>query len=239
MEKPKIILFDFGDTLMTDENDFVAGMRRVLSRAAANPRGVTPEQVQAFAGELLAEITRYHRSDVCPLDMHNFMFERYLYEYFGLEFAISFEEIEREFLTGAMISRATPGVAELLAALKAEGVRTAVISNTSFSGTGISEWIARLLPDHAFEFIIATSEYVFKKPSPRIFELALRKAGVDAAEAWYCGNSYFHDVHGAAQSGLHPVWYKGANWDDKPGCPRHPCTEITHWDELAALVRGL
>jgi putative hydrolase of the HAD superfamily len=35
------------------------------------------------------------------------------------------------------------------------------------------------------------------KPDPKIFEAALERMGVVPAEAWYVGDSVFHDVNGA------------------------------------------
>jgi putative hydrolase of the HAD superfamily len=42
------------------------------------------------------------------------------------------------------------------------------------------------------------------KPDPRIFELALTAAGVDAAESWYIGDMPAFDVVGARRAGLRP-----------------------------------
>ena len=42
------------------------------------------------------------------------------------------------------------------------------------------------------------------KPDPRIFELALTAAGVDADESWYIGDMPAFDVVGARRAGLRP-----------------------------------
>ncbi|HEX3044622.1 MAG TPA: HAD family hydrolase, partial [Bacillota bacterium] len=68
----------------------------------------------------------------------------------------------------------------------------------------------QFIPSQQFEFIIASSEYVFRKPHKRIFELALQKANLKPCEVWYCGDNAVCDVDGAADCGIFAVWYKGA-----------------------------
>ncbi|WP_461615673.1 HAD family hydrolase [Clostridium sp. Marseille-QA1073] len=45
-----------------------------------------------------------------------------------------------------------------------------------------------------FEFVISTSEYGFRKLDKRIFQLALKKLGLDNNQVWYIGNSFKYDV---------------------------------------------
>ena len=44
-----------------------------------------------------------------------------------------------------------------------------------------------------------------EKPDPEIFRIALRRAGVEAAEAVHVGDLYAVDVVGARRAGLEPV----------------------------------
>ena len=50
-----------------------------------------------------------------------------------------------------------------------------------------AERINRLLPKNNFEFIITSSNYIFRKPHKRLFDLALEKAGLRPEEVWYIG----------------------------------------------------
>ena len=99
------------------------------------------------------------------------------------------------------------GIDVLLDWLWEHGIRTGVISNISFNEHTLRRRIESFLPGHHFEFIVASSEYVFRKPSHWIFELALRKAGLPANEVWYCGDNDACDVKGALAAGMQPVWY--------------------------------
>ena len=50
-----------------------------------------------------------------------------------------------------------------------------------------AERINRLLPKNNFEFIITSSNYIFRKPHKRLFDLVLEKAGLRPEEVWYIG----------------------------------------------------
>ena len=127
----------------------------------------------------------------------------------------------------------------LLEYLKEQKIRTAVISNISFSGQALKERIHRMLPGNEFEFILATSEYVFRKPHSRIFELALRKAGLRPQEVWYCGDNAYYDVEGASRSGILPIWYRGALQEHNRLQPQTDCITISDWMELVELIDRL
>ena len=101
-----------------------------------------------------------------------------------------------------------PDIKETLEYLKQNNIRTGIISNIAFSGEALKNRINKILPENKFEFIIASSEYVFRKPNKLIFELALNKANLDANEVWYCGDSTEFDVEGSNNAGIYPVWYE-------------------------------
>jgi 2-haloalkanoic acid dehalogenase type II len=65
-----------------------------------------------------------------------------------------------------------------------------------------------------FSFVLISESTGYWKPDPRIFELALERAGVSAHEAVYIGDSAEHDVAGAKAAGLRTVWMnrRGQEW---------------------------
>ena len=77
-----------------------------------------------------------------------------------------------------------------------KGIRTGVISNITYNSEVVKERINRLIPSNKFEFIIATSSYLFRKPNRHIFELALEKADLNPEDVWYIGDNYICDVQG-------------------------------------------
>lgn len=95
-----------------------------------------------------------------------------------------------------------PEACAALARVKRAGLVTGVISNSNGS-------VRRLL-DRAglarhLDFVIDSSVVGVEKPDRRIFELALREAGVAAAEAVYVGDLYSVDVLGARAAGVDAI----------------------------------
>jgi putative hydrolase of the HAD superfamily len=65
----------------------------------------------------------------------------------------------------------------------------------------------RLLGIDAFFDVVVVSEAVgWRKPSPKIFQDALQRLGVEAKDAVYIGDSPIEDIKGAKQSGLKTVF---------------------------------
>jgi putative hydrolase of the HAD superfamily len=92
--------------------------------------------------------------------------------------------------------------ARVLRALRAAGIRTAVISNWDWSlherlhETGLAE-----LVDGA----LASAEVGSAKPDGAIFRAALELVGARPSETWHVGDTPEADVEGARAAGLRPV----------------------------------
>ncbi len=84
---------------------------------------------------------------------------------------------------------------------------------------------------------IASSEYVFRKPNRRIFELALEKAGLQADEVWYIGDQYECDIKGAGQAGIFPVWYTAAI--DFEQDMEQDALKVNSWCDLMDYIRKI
>lgn len=240
MKKPKMIIFDYGQTLVNEKPfDGLKGTKAVLLEAANNPNNISAEEVQALADDMNKDMGRFDTDfqKQPVLEVHNNIFQNYLYEYFGIELTKSPEEVEKIFENSASTGEPTKNIKEFLEFLQVTNIRTSVISNMSFSGSMLKNRINRYIPSHKFEFIIASSEYVFRKPHKRIFELALRKAGLEADEVWYCGDNAIFDVEGASNCGITSVWYKGAIEKSNKYFPQKEHIEINDWKELIEMLK--
>ncbi len=245
LKRPKMVLFDYGQTLIHEPYfNKALGMEAVLAHAVSNPLGRTARELGGYIDALETEMERFHTADGHSplLETHNLPFQRYVFASQGLAFSLPEEVLETLYWDAAAPGQPTDGILPLLDLLAAEGIRTGVISNLSFSGAALRARLDRLLPNHRFEFVLATSEYVFRKPSPRIFRLALTMAGLEPQEAWYCGDHPRYDVEGAAAAGLQPVWYTGAHaphWSSfSAPPPAVPHLALAHWQDLPALLAG-
>jgi putative hydrolase of the HAD superfamily len=124
---------------------------------------------------------------------------------------------------------AAPAAAAALALARRSGLVTAVISNSN--GT-----VAEILEDLGFgrhlDFVIDSSKVGVEKPDPRIFHLALARAGVEPGQAVYVGDLYSIDVLGARAAGLHAILMDpGRCWPPRD-CP----TASTVLDAVRLIV---
>ena len=232
-----MILFDYGQTLVNEEKfDGVKGTAEELRYASVNKYNRTAEEIQAVADTINHELGRFVPSKIHQLQVEvpNNMFTSYLYESQGIKLSIPYSQIDKIFWNAASPGTATVGLIDFLTFLKEHGIRTGVISNIAYSGSMLEERINDILPNNDFEFIIATSEYIFRKPNHRIFELALEKAGLQAEDVWYIGDQYECDIVGSRNAGLFPVWYIGAT--DIHNIDKKDVLTIINWNELREIL---
>ena len=232
MKMPKMILFDYGQTLIAEKFDGVKGTAAVLKYATKNKYNLNAAQVQEKADAINKELGRFdpQKRHLVQLEVPDTMFTPYLYESQGIEIPLSTEEIDTIFWDAAAPGKPTEGMKEFLEYLKNSGIRTGVISNIAYAAPVVEERINRLLPENAFEFIITSSNYMFRKPNKRIFDLALEKAELDPEDVWYIGDQYECDIKGALGAGLFPVWYIGAI--DLPYTENKNILTVNSWNEL-------
>src|SRR4030042_2020135 len=205
MKRPKGIIFDLGDTVLSEERfNPLRGTSKILE-SAINPHNLTPIEIQAKADEIYQGL-RSSREDLF-VEFSEQNFHRLLYETLGIILNVSYPEVERQFWRASTDFKPTKGVVEVLKYLKINEIKTGILSNTMFSGSVLGEELTRHGLLHYFSFVIASSDYGFRKPSPRIFDVGIKKMNLEPADIWFVGDTLEYDVRGAIESRLYPVWY--------------------------------
>lgn len=245
MNKPRMILFDYGGTLLNESDfSFREGEKAVFKHVTKNPKGYSPEEVSDFE-------TGYFRS-LKPVreeffyEPHEYQMLKLKYELHGIELDISYEEAEQILWDHtAPLSEASymPGIRELLKFIREKGIRTGVISNLGWSGKALVNRITKMFPEHPFEFILASSEYGLRKPDRRLYEIALVKAGLDAADVWFIGDTFEKDVLGSHSAGMFPVLYtgtmdKGPVRDSVQPQADFEYLSVSHYEEVIRVLEG-
>jgi len=109
-----------------------------------------------------------------------------------------FDAVYREFALPG-IWRLEPGALELLQDLRCAGFRLGIISNFDLR---LNEILRHVGVSNLFEQIIVSSQVGADKPSPRIFEEALRRFQVEPAALLHVGDDNVADGDGAQAVGM-------------------------------------
>lgn len=126
------------------------------------------------ASPLINDFSQKIFKEICVVkgmdfELHEWQFRKFIYEYLGIELSISLPEAERIFWENTSPGDIMPNADKMIDYINSSNIRSAVISNIGFSGAVLTERINRLLPNNKFEFIIASSDYMFRKPNHYIF----------------------------------------------------------------------
>ena len=212
MEKPEMIIFDYGRTLISQPNYNASnGNKAIYPYIDRNPRNISFEEFDRSNIELFEKIKK-ERGKYLEIHEHNFL--RLFLEYMDISLSVSLEEAEIIIMNGISQGAVMPYADIMLDYLNAKGIRTGVISNNCFSGAALKERFDRLLPGNRFEFVLVSSDYIFRKPHSMMYEIALQKSGLTADKVWYCGDSMENDIYGANGVGMFPVLYEGRTEDE-------------------------
>ena len=199
-ERPRIVFFDVGDTLMKAHPSWAAvyvsalaehGLRvdesAVAAALAAEPWGVSG-QFDASEDAAFAAIKEFDGRVLARLGLR------------GLPDAV-FRSLDASFLRPDSW-HVFPDVVPALSALREAGIHTGVISNWTWRA-------AELLDDLGLgpllDVVTISARVGWQKPEPEIFRRALVDAGTEPAEAVHVGDSYSGDVLGARAVGVRPV----------------------------------
>lgn len=128
-----------------------------------------------------------------------------------------------------------PGVVETLELLK-HTYRLAAVSDAQ------SSWaLPELRMSGLYSFfntVLISGDLGFRKPDPRMFEIALTRLGLTAEEVIFIGNDMFRDIYGAHRTGLKTVFFK-SNQGDQRFHGAEPDYIIYRFEELPQAVTFL
>jgi putative hydrolase of the HAD superfamily len=215
----RAIFFDAGNTLLRmNYRDIAAALGR--HGIVASVETVQRAEWQARV-RLDQDVLAHARSTERPGTHRSYL--RYLLEGVGVTDPATVDAMDvwRSAYGGAggLWNTADPDAGPALDAVRAAGLRSAVISNSN--GT-IRALVTTLGFADRLDFVVDSGEEGVEKPDPRIFEIALARAAVTAAEAAYIGDLYSIDVLGARRVGMRTVLLDpGRCWGERD-CDRAP-----------------
>lgn len=206
----RAVLFDLGNTLMYGLEAWEPVEAQADKALAASLQRSGLDVPESFAGEFRARLARYYHER-----------EQSLFEttYFSvLQELLSeqgFGRLGETEIRSAL--RALYGVTQAnwvldkdalitLRMLESAGYRLGLVSNA-----GDDEDVRTLARnfgiDRFFDFILTSAACSYRKPHPRIFEVALMHWGFPASETAMVGDTLDADILGAQRAGMFSIWY--------------------------------
>ena len=230
----RAVLFDLDDTLIDHQHASRAAMVGVRERF--------PELQHLTLDALGAEHQRildllHHDVALGQRTVADARIERYrlLFVYAGADpdRASAAAELHRRVYQASRCRVA--GALELLQALRGR-VRIAVVTNNTLAEQ--TEKLATFGLAPAVDALVTSEEIGAAKPDGRIFAAALQRVDCTPGDAVMVGDSWTHDVLGAAGAGIAAIWFNrnGAAHPD-PGVAPQIATFLPTAD-VASLIEG-
>jgi putative hydrolase of the HAD superfamily len=224
------MLFDLWGTLISSRGFDPSRGHAAVLEISYNPRGATLENVMQIGRRVVTALES--REDQSALEFTQSSLLRIIGDSLGMSYPRGWEETEWVFWQAAMEVNLIEGVRDLLSTLSEQGMPMGVVSNSSFLAATLAKELERQGVLSHFAFVISSADYGVRKPDPIIFEIALRRLGLEPAQVWFAGDTMSYDIEGARGAGLFPVAFNPrARIPESDG--EHAL--VTRWEQLPAL----
>lgn len=227
---PKLIVFDYGNTLVSEsEFDNEKGYTALFDLKMIESNSCTPNLLSKYEKTINKELECIRNKNI-EISFQYVL--NYILKSFNIKKNCELSDLEFEFWKNSVDVIITPEIDKLLEYLNKIGIRTAVCSNISFSSKNLRRMIDCILPNNNFEFFLSSSEFIFRKPNSRIFELILNKSNLSPELIWFCGDNYETDIIGSKNAGIIPVWYNSLNYSTE----YENILLIDDWNDLSNII---
>jgi putative hydrolase of the HAD superfamily len=218
------VLFDLDETLLDRTTSLVAFLANQYARFADR---LGDTSFEAWRESFLALDARGHvrKSVVYPAILAEF----------GGDPAIADVLLDDYQMCCCRHAREFPGAEATLRALRARGLRLAIVSNgeTEFQMLHID---ALGLKERVDAVLVSQAEGL-RKPDIALFQRAARRLRVEPGRCLFVGDNPAADIVGAYESGMRTVWFRrGASWPDE--LVAMPDAAIDRLPQLLGLVTG-
>jgi HAD superfamily hydrolase (TIGR01509 family) len=201
------VLFDYGETLVAfsrPDEALADAEQRILAVLEATGRGRTSAAaVRAVFDQVEREVEEYQRSGALEeMDPAASSLTAYAAAGVSLDAALLDEVLRIEQEAWWHGARLDPEAVPLLDALRGRGIRAGLCSNAPYRVASLHAQLAFLGLDRHLDSVTFSAEIGWRKPSPRIFEAAMRALGTDARGTVMVGDSEAADIAGAHAAGM-------------------------------------
>jgi len=206
----RAVIFDFGGTLMYGRHDWAPYIAQADEALTNYLRSQGIElNLNTFPTQFRKRVDKYFKQREKDLLETSYMFVlRELLKEKGYDEVSS--EILRNALDALFSVTQTNWVLEedatqTLKKLEGNGYRLGIISNAG-DDRDVQQLARGFGIAHYFDFVLTSAACSYRKPHPRIFELALSKWYCPPGEAVMVGDNLDADIRGAKNAGLYGIW---------------------------------
>ena len=169
---PRAVLFDLDGTLLDTIADLADAANLALAELGRPAR--TQDEIHSFVGKGIPHLVRRCMTEGTQATEAE------------IEHAVAVFRRHYARVNGVR-TRIYPGVTDTLDAMRARGLRLAVVTNKAEAFT--LPLLERMAIAHYFDTVISGDTLAVKKPDPAVVNLACERLGVSAAEALMIGDS--------------------------------------------------
>lgn len=214
----KAVVFDIDNTMYDFDRANQIAITAIGAYAKEN-FGMEPEEAVRLVKECMDIVTERTGENCAALHNRLIRFQCFLEQIGCTDYQKAMEMYHIYWDTILEVMEPEPGLCALLSRLKERGIKlgigsdmTAYIQYKKLEKLGVLQYL---------DFLVTSEEAGAEKPTPRFFELCLKKAGCEAKECVFIGDSLPKDVIGAAQCGLIGTYYnpKGKKIEEAAGYP--------------------
>ncbi|MEO7745133.1 MAG: HAD family hydrolase [Actinomycetota bacterium] len=133
-----------------------------------------------------------------------------------------------------------PQAPELLEALRDNGFKVGVLSNTIWSRARHEQVFERDGVLHLIDGAVYSSEIAVTKPHPEAFRAAARAVGAEPEQVAFVGDRPFEDVHGAQQAGMRAIFVPHSDipLDQQVSVDATPDATVQQLSDVLDVVTG-
>ena len=175
------VLFDLDGTVLDTVEDIASSLNRALENHGF--ARISTAQAESFLGNGTRRLVELALPESCPESVKEDVIE----EYRGLYDRFCHEK-----------TRPYRGMVELIKALKAAGVKTAIVSNKPDS---MVQTLATVYYPGVPDVVLGEREGLARKPAPDMVQFALKAIGAEAGRSIYVGDTEV-DILTARNAGL-------------------------------------
>lgn len=225
------VFFDAGETLVHPHPSFPELFAQVLRNEGHDvPPEVVRDRVHVVSDRFVEAARDQELWTTSPEKSRDFwlsVYEIFLHD-LGVPGTDGLHDILHAEFTDVSNYSLFDDVLPVLERLRSEGITLGVVSN-------FEEWLERLLDvleiSRFFDVRVISGIEGMEKPDPRIFRLALERAGVDAEDSVYVGDNPVFDVDPAREVGMFPVLI-----DRRERFPGFSTARITTMSQLPTTI---